>query len=149
MTVRNTYRRDVDCARADETVRVAAQRMQQRSVGSLVVTDAFDVPIGIVTDRDLVIRALATANDPNEQTLADVMTSPVVTVGEEATIDETLEVMRTRGCRRLPVVDDAGRLSGILTLDDVLMRAYKQFEGVAAILHEESPRFGFSFGPSS
>ena len=102
------------------------------------------MPIGIVTDRDLVTRALATAQDPDELTLADVMTSPVVTVSEEATIDESLDVMRTRGCRRLPVVDDAGRLSGILTLDDVLMRAYKQFEGVAAILDEESPRFGLA-----
>src|SRR5690606_26193418 len=74
MLVRDIYRPDVDCAESDEVVVVGARRMLQRSVGSLIIVDSDRRPVGIVTDRDLVVRVLAAGANPASMTLVDVMT---------------------------------------------------------------------------
>jgi CBS domain-containing protein len=131
--------RDLDLADPDENVGQAARRMLARRVGTLVVLDADRRPIGIVTDRDLTLRVLATNKDPDTAWVSEVFTTPVHTVAEEATIDEAVRIMRTERCRRLLVRDRDGGIVGIVSVDDILALLAEQMRGVAALLESEAP----------
>jgi signal-transduction protein with cAMP-binding, CBS, and nucleotidyltransferase domain len=103
-----------------ESARQAAERMLAEDVGALVVLDAERRPVGIVTDRDLVTRCIAPRRDPEQTTVGDVMTKPAARILESTPIEDALTEMLRARVRRLPVVDEAGRLVGILALDDVI-----------------------------
>jgi CBS domain-containing protein len=111
--------RKVVTAHPDETVQMAAQHMAQQEVGALVITEG-PTPVGIVTDRDLVIRVLAPGNDPQCVTLHTVMTPCPVCVSESTALEEAVARMRTYHIRRLVVVNQAGELVDIFSLDDLL-----------------------------
>ncbi|HMU91330.1 MAG TPA: CBS domain-containing protein [Pseudomonadales bacterium] len=101
----------------------AARLMRQHHVGSLVIVDENDgrrQPVGIVTDRDLVIEVLAQDVPIEQLTLEDIMRSPLETAWEDDSVLDTLQRMRRLGVRRLPVIDARGSLSGILAVDDLL-----------------------------
>jgi CBS domain-containing protein len=95
--------------------------MSESAVGSLVVVDALRRPLGIVTDRDLVVRCLAPGKDPERTRLRDVMSGPPAWVREDRSVEEAIDEMARLRVRRLPVVDDRDRLVGILALDDVIL----------------------------
>ena len=120
------------------SIHEAAKRMRDHNVGSLVVLDEKSKPAGIVTDRDVVTRVVAAARTPDTTQVADVMGQRVVSVRESADLEMALECM-TFGLRRVPVVDEEGRLTGILSLDDVLLRHCDQFNRVRRILQKEMP----------
>jgi len=114
---------DVACCGPDTTVREAARAMRRSHVGDLVVVDdpkGDRVPIGIVTDRDLVLEVLGNGLDPNHTTVARLMRQPVVIANENEQITPVIARMRTHGVRRVPVVDSHGATVGIITLDDLL-----------------------------
>ena len=101
----------------------AARLMRQHHVGSLVIVDENDgrrQPVGIVTDRDLVIEVLAQDVPIEQLALEDIMRSPLETAWEDDSVLDTLQRMRRLGVRRLPVIDARGSLSGILAVDDLL-----------------------------
>lgn len=101
----------------------AARLMRRHHVGSLVIVDEKDgrrQPVGIVTDRDLVIEVLAQQVPIEQLTLEDIMRSPLETAQENDSVLDTLQRMRRLGVRRLPVIDSRGSLSGILAVDDLL-----------------------------
>jgi CBS domain-containing protein len=139
MSVGRICVRDVDLADADETVRQAANRMHQRAVGTLVILNAANEPIGIVTDRDLMERVLAEGRDPRTTLVGNVMTSDPRTVSEDASIESALSLMRSGRFRRLPVVDRDGRLVGLISLDDVLMLLAEEFTRIGQLLERETP----------
>mgnify|MGYP005848206501 CR=1 FL=1 len=115
--------RDVVVASRDATVAQAAQLMREFHVGDLVVVDESGgrrIPAGIVTDRDVVIGVVAPGLDPAILTAGDIMSGELITARESDGVFETLQTMRRRGVRRLPVVDAAGALAGIVALDDIL-----------------------------
>jgi len=96
---------------------MAAQEMEAHNVGSLVVVDQDQKLVGIITDRDL---ALGLAHGRTAATaVEEVMSGSVVTIGEDATIDDAAATMDSRGVRRLPVADDHGRAIGMICLDDL------------------------------
>ncbi|CAM2167597.1 CBS domain-containing protein [Paraburkholderia sacchari] len=100
-----------------------AERMRHSHVGDIVVIEYRDgdaVPIGLVTDRDLVVEVMARGEDPGAVTAAQIMSRGLIVVAETDEIAVALDEMRRSGIRRLPVVDDAGYLTGIVTLDDVV-----------------------------
>lgn len=104
------------------SVAEAARTMHDHDVGCVVVMrNAPDgmVPCGIVTDRDLVTRAMVDAGG-EVKTLADIQSLPLVTCGPDATIDELVAIMLGSHVRRVPIVDDEGELIGIVCLDDVI-----------------------------
>jgi signal-transduction protein with cAMP-binding, CBS, and nucleotidyltransferase domain len=108
-------------ARPGETAREAASRMREAGVGTLIVLDEGDRPIGIVTDRDLMVQVVAEGRAPAKTLLSSFMSAPVHTVREDAPIEDALALMARRGIRRLPVVAASEeRLIGVLALDDVL-----------------------------
>jgi CBS domain-containing protein len=101
----------------------AARLMRQKHVGDLIVVDDPEderIPLGVVTDRDLVIEVLGKGLDPATTNLASVMRKPVVIARESEDTREVIERMRTHGVRRVPVVNDHGSAVGIITLDDLL-----------------------------
>ena len=103
----------------EATVFEIADAMDEHSVGCVVVTDAAHRPLGIVTDRDLVRRVVAAYRDPEKTRARDVMSGEVATASADERLPRVIEIMRARGIRRLPLVED-GRVVGIVALDDIL-----------------------------
>ncbi len=102
------------------TVRDVAELMRERNVGSVVIVDGDGVVTAFVTDRDLAIGALADGRDPADPVGAHA-SSPVVTAQPGMGVEDAAELMVRHGIRRLPVID-GGRLTGIVTLDDLAVR---------------------------
>lgn len=128
--------RTVVTAHPDETVEDAARRMAQYDVGTLVVMEKHK-PLGIVTDRDLVIRALAQPNVQKTCPLRTVMSTHLIRVPEHAPLADVLVFMRGYQVRRLLVVNDAEELIGIIALDDILALLGHEQAEVAALLRRE------------
>lgn len=123
MPVGEICNREVVFVQADQSAFEAAQLMRQHHVGNVVVVEergGLRVPVGIVTDRDLVVGIVAPGLDPAAITVGDIMASELATVAENIGVFEAIQYMRAKGVRRLPVVDGRGGLAGILTLDDLL-----------------------------
>ncbi|MGE5690085.1 MAG: CBS domain-containing protein [Pseudomonadota bacterium] len=100
----------------------AARIMKQEDVGPVPVVDGATLA-GIVTDRDIVLRVVAEGRDPQATTVAEVMSSALVTVDPEQPLDEALRLMASHQVRRLPVVEEDGRLVGIVSQRDVALQA--------------------------
>jgi CBS domain-containing protein len=115
--------RDVVTCSGQATLRRLAELMRERHVGAIVITAADGTskrPIGIVTDRDIVVEAVATGLEADAITASDVISAPLVSVNEQDGLLDAIHRMRSRGVRRLPVIDARGELSGIVTFDDLL-----------------------------
>ena len=111
-------------APATLTLRDAACLMRRQQVGCLVVVredDSMPVPVGIVTDRDLVTEAIAASRDLDSTTLGQMMSAPLATCRADATLAEVVGILRGSGVRRLPLVDGDGSLVGVVSTDDVLV----------------------------
>jgi CBS domain-containing protein len=123
MSIGQFCNRDVVIVHKEENVLEAARLMRNYHVGDVIVViddDDRKVPVGIVTDRDIVIELVAEEVNPDSVNVGDVMSDALLTVGEEDELLDTIEQMRQKGVRRAPVVDNEGGLIGILTLDDIL-----------------------------
>ncbi|MDB4961221.1 MAG: histidine kinase [Myxococcales bacterium] len=115
--------REVFTAQRGETISDIAKRMAERNVGDLVVVDDQDprIPVGIITDRDLVVRVLAHGDRaPSEVTVGEVMSSEFVAVLEGDDLETVVSRLRLNAIRRIAVVDGEGYLQGIVSLDDIL-----------------------------
>lgn len=141
MSVGKICTREVDLAEAEESVQAAAQRMHARNVGTLVVLDSDKRPLGLVTDRDLAVRVLGNSLDSFQTTVGKVMTAFPRTVQETTSIEDALQIMRIEKCRRLPVIDDSGRLIGLLSIDDILELLIWEFREIGRLLDKESPKY--------
>jgi len=115
-------RQVVICGR-DDSIQNAAELMRDNHVGDVIVVEHKEgkhFPIGILTDRDIVIEVLAEGVNLNDIVVNDVMSSELISVKEDDYIIETIEQMRDRGIRRVPVVNQEGSLEGILAVDDAI-----------------------------
>ena len=119
------------CTRELVTVRphidlvTAAQCMREKNVGFLVAVDPqpntpYGRPVGVLTDRDIIVSVVAGGTDPKMLTVADVMKQYPAMAEETDPLEQALRTMRRMGVRRLPVVGAGGMLTGVLSLDDVL-----------------------------
>jgi CBS domain-containing protein len=143
MTVGEVCNREVIVCDPEESVLAAAQRMRDRHVGSLVVVEGPPdrrVPVGIVTDRDIVIYAVAAGGKIPERPVRYVMSAAVVSARERESVPDVLERMRARGIRRIPIVDQEGVLQGILTLDDLMELLAEEITAMARLLTNERRR---------
>ncbi|MFC9968966.1 CBS domain-containing protein [Nocardia ignorata] len=111
---------DVASLSVRDTMDVAAQRMHQLDVGALPICDGEGRPVGIVTDRDIVVKCLAPGHDPRTTTAGEMAqgTADLLTVGSDAGMTEVLALMKRHQIRRLPVVED-GKLVGIISEADI------------------------------
>ncbi len=97
-----------------------AKNMREIHVGSLVVVDDNDRPIGMLTDRDITIQVVALEKDIKTLVVDDIMATPVITAQTEDGVVDALAKMREQGIRRLPVVDKEGKLCGIVTASNIV-----------------------------
>lgn len=113
---------------------VVAQLMRQHHIGALVVVAAGEKnePVGIVTDRDLVLELMAESLDPAVFTAGDIMSVDLVLARPEMDAMDAVQLMKTHRLRRLVIVDDAGRLVGIVTMEDVLELLTRELANLAA-----------------
>jgi len=112
--------RDVITISPTAPVSEAAYLMMREDIGSLVVVDNQMFPVGIVTDRDLVVYAVAEGKNPDDAIVEEVMTKDVVYVEEETNVLDILSTMSEYSIRRLPVTK-SGRLTGIISVDDLIV----------------------------
>jgi CBS domain-containing protein len=120
---------DVACCTREVTVSAAARLMRERHTGDVIVVDDADEerePVGILTDRDIVIEVLAKGRDPDKTTVAEIMATQLVVAGESEDSTQALQRMAAHGVRRIPVVDDERCVVGIITLDDLLREQAEQ-----------------------
>lgn len=124
MKIKDICSRELVTARRDTDLRAAARLMRDHHVGALIVTEERDGvtrPVGIVTDRDIVVAVVAAAGvRPESLTARDVMSAELALADENDGVFEAIDRMQDRGTRRLPVIGKDGALVGIVTLDDVL-----------------------------
>lgn len=145
MSLSEVCSRDVVFVNRDVTVHAACKLMRHYHVGSLVVVDEVDgkrVPVGILTDRDIVVEVNAMDLDVKVITAGDIMSPNLVTAPQSLGVSDAIELMRFRGIRRLPVVNDENRLVGIVTVDDLLAVLSEEFSGIARAVSREHMREG-------
>ena len=143
MAVGEICNREVVTANKTLSVADAAQLMRSHHVGDLVVSEERDGrmhPVGIVTDRDIVVEVVAAGVDPDTLKVGDIMGPGLATVRENEGLFEALRYMRDKGVRRMPVVDAAGGLVGILTLDDLLSLLAEEMTELAKLVSHERQR---------
>jgi CBS domain-containing protein len=121
----------------EDTVLSAAKQMLEHEVGTLVITDQDGLPDGILTDRDIVLRCVAEELRAEKTNIGQVMTTDVHTVHEETAIEAALEEMADKEVRRLVVVNDAGRVIGIVALDDFLEGIVEATADVGRLLRRQ------------
>src|SRR3990172_1617269 len=123
MPISEICNREVIVVQPNDTVLDAAKLMRQHHVGDVLVVEERNgvrVPVGIVTDRDLVVEIMAPELDQLAITVGDIMAPELAVAKANTGVFEAIQYMRAKGVRRLPVVDDRGGLLGILALDDLL-----------------------------
>jgi len=123
MTIGDFCVRNVVCVTRDATVHEAAGLMRQHHVGNVLVVDEGPdgrIPVGILTDRDVVIEVVAAGVDARSITVGELTQRPVTTVREDTGYAEAVRLMSANGVRRMPVVDAKGFLVGIIAADDIL-----------------------------
>jgi CBS domain-containing protein len=140
MTIGAICNREVITVQRDATVLHAAMLMRQYHVGDVVVIQNRknkSIPIGIVTDRDIVVELVATELDCEVITVGDIIISKLIVIKESAGMFEAMQLMADKGIRRLPVVDDDGGLVGIITLDDLLLLLSKELATLSKLVTRE------------
>ncbi len=118
MQCQDIMEKDVECVSPRDTVEDAAIRMRDEDVGFLPVCDQSKKVLGTLTDRDIVVRAVAEDLDPKTTTLSDICSRDLVTVSADDSAETALDLMRTHALRRLPVVD-RGAPVGIVSIGDL------------------------------
>lgn len=114
--------------------------MRREHVGSLVVVDENAKPIGMITDRDITIEGVALGRNLNEATVGDLMTTPVVTSTENEGMVMALARMRENGIRRLPIVDDSGKLVGVVTNSNLIKELSELLDGLVRNISSSKTR---------
>lgn len=117
-------------------ISAVARMMESNDVGSVIVLDDEERLAGIVTDRDLVVRAMADGREL-ETPVAKVMTSDVIWLRDDASLFAAASEMATNGCRRMPILDAQSRVTGVIALDDLLTVFAQQTDKLAHVIGAE------------
>jgi CBS domain-containing protein len=140
MTVGSICNHNVATIDPSEGVVGAAVRMREEHVGDLIVVErrgAVPTPIGILTDRDIVVGVVAKRVSADNLTVSDVMTRDPLTVREDNGVEFALQEMRRGGVRRVPVVGKRGELVGVVSIDDIMQHLATQLDRLADIVRVE------------
>jgi CBS domain-containing protein len=144
MLIGEVCNRNVVYATREATVSDAASLMRRHHVGDVVVVDRADaerMPIGILTDRDIVVEVVAPGLDAKTIKLGDLLLwGQLMTVEETATCPDTIRLMSEKGVRRMPVINAAGVLVGIVSVDDMLPHLAQELAEVADLGHRGRQR---------
>lgn len=136
MKIGEICNRDVITVSKDASILEVVRAMRKHHIGDVIVTerrDGTEKPLGIVTDRDIVIELLAEEVAIDTVDAGDVMSTTLVTAPQDADLFETLRFMGIKGVRRIPVLDDDGALFGVLSADDIMTVLTKELSFIAEI----------------
>ena len=122
---------DVVTVGRNASAHAIARRMQREAVGCVVVLADDGAPVGMVTDRDLLLRVIATARDAASTSAEGIMSQPLVTVEAGAPLEHAIACMASHGVRRVPVVHE-GRVVSLLALDDLLARLGRELDDLGS-----------------
>ncbi len=134
MTVGSICTRRIITVEVSVDIAAAAEVMRENKIGYLIVTNKANgnrTPVGVITDRDIVVKILAKDVNPHALTAGDVMTREPLVAREDDGISETLHRMRVLGVRRVPVVNARGQIAGVLSIDDAIDHLVSQLADVA------------------
>ena len=144
MSVGSICNHNVATIDVDADMVEAAKRMRGAHVGDLVVTDhreGHTIPIGMITDRDIVVEVVAKGVDPDQVKVGETMSRDLVAVHDDSSIEYAIEYalreMQRRGVRRVPVVNGSRELIGILAMDDAVGHLAVQFDHIAGAIRME------------
>ncbi|MDP1557488.1 MAG: CBS domain-containing protein [Nitrosomonas sp.] len=140
MPVSEICQRNVVTLQGNDTALDAAKLMRQHHIGDVIVVEirqGVPIPVGIITDRDLIVEIVATELDVTVITVGDIMAKELFTIKESMDIFDAIQYMRRKTVRRLPVVSEDGGLVGILTLDDVLALLSEELLNLAKLVGYE------------
>jgi CBS domain-containing protein len=143
MTVGKICNREVVITTPEATLIAVAKLMREYHVGNVVVVNARGpekVPVGIITDRDIVLAIVASEVDLDAVLAGDIMSHELLTAGEEESIWDVLQRMRSHGVRRLPVVNARGGLEGILSVNDFLELISEELLALAQVATRQQQR---------
>jgi CBS domain-containing protein len=143
MKIGEVCNREATFAYEHERLDDAAKLMRKHHVGSLIVVadeTRGRVPVGILTDRDIVVEVLTEGLDYRTVTVGEVMTRDPISVSEDEDVLEALKIMRRRGVRRLPVLTRSGTLAGIVAIDDLLELVAEQLDDLVKAIGSEQSR---------
>ncbi|HEV7473823.1 MAG TPA: CBS domain-containing protein [Pyrinomonadaceae bacterium] len=131
MQVKEVMTKDPACCTGDTPLAEVAKMMLDNDCGEIPVVDSQTgkVPVGVVTDRDIVCRTLAKGLNPVELTATACMSKPIVTVGPDTSLEECCRIMEEKMIRRVPVVDERGACVGIVALADIARQSSKSVAG--------------------
>ncbi len=141
MPVSRIATRTVVTAAEGEAVVDIARRMDENNVGMAVVVDEHARAVGVVTDRDIAIRCVARDHDPLG-TVRVIMSRDVRSIHEGSSVDEALQQMANGGVRRLVVTGDAGTVTGVVAMDDILRNMVDETFNIGRVIAEEAPEIG-------
>jgi len=143
MPIGEVCNKEIITVQPEDSVLDAAKLMRQNHVGDVLVVEnrnGINIPVGIVTDRDLIMEIMAPELDPTVMTVGDIMAPEFTTVKESAGLFEAIQHMRNMAVRRLPVVDESGQLVGIITLDDLLVLLADELHALARLVSREQQK---------
>ena len=125
MQVRDVMTADPTCCVSETALQEVAQMMVDHDCGEIPVVDSKEtkIPVGAITDRDIVCRTVARGLNPLDLTAGDCMSKPIVTVTPDLSVEECSRIMEEKKIRRVPVVDESGRCCGIVALADIALNA--------------------------
>ncbi|QAT85766.1 Hypoxic response protein 1 [Corallococcus coralloides] len=136
MSLARFCRKPVAIIQSTQSVAEAAETLRDQHVGALVVVQEDLHPVGMLTDRDIVTRVLAARKDATATSVADVMSPRPFVARLTDSIDMTLFALRQHGVRRLPIVDEQGRVAGLVSLDDLWVLLSAELDQTAAVVRD-------------
>jgi len=131
-----SYEHKAICVEPEACVLDIADRMDAEAIGCVVVVDADDRPVGIVTDRDLVLRVVAAGRDPAKTTAADVLSGDVLSANRHDSVADVLAKLEARSVRRAPLLEN-GRVVSLISLDDLIAEVGAQLWNLSEAVRVE------------
>jgi len=139
MSLRNILNRKVVSCRPDSSVREVAELMDEENIGSVLVVEG-EKPVGIITDRDIVVRCIVKGLDCSGTQAKDLMSGKLETVSADCGLYDVLQTMRKREIRRVPVVESDGKAIGLLSFGDVYQLLAKEISDLSGPMAPEEPK---------
>ncbi|MDD1678257.1 MAG: CBS domain-containing protein [Methanomicrobiales archaeon] len=138
MTAFECCNTDVVSASPDAKVMEVVRMMDEKNVGCVIIVEK-QMPVGIITDRDVVLRVMGKEKDPKKIAVRDVMTKDPVVVEGGKGLFEAMRKFEGKNFRRMPVVDERGRVTGILTTDDMIRLLSKELSFITTVIQAQTP----------
>jgi CBS domain-containing protein len=140
MSIANCACKDVVTLPEAASLSEAAKLMKQKNVGSIVVVKNAEndlIPVGIITDRDIVTLSDAANVELNKVSVKDVVTKDLLVVKEDSNYHDAIQAMAEKGVRRAPVVDENGKLTGLISVDDLLVILIDKLSSLSALIKKQ------------